>query len=51
MGNIKVTAEEIARAKFIRYAKKAKRKKSKNAQKTNSVQTVSGGLPSLGKRR
>jgi hypothetical protein len=46
MANIKTTAGEIARAKFKRYARKKRRK-----PKTRSIRTVSGGLPSLGKRK
>jgi hypothetical protein len=52
MGNIKETPEEKARARFLKYAKKSNRKKKpKNAPKNQSAGAVSGGLPSLGKRR
>jgi hypothetical protein len=46
MANIKTSAGEIARAKFKRYAKKKRR-----IPKSSSIKTVSGGLPSLGKRK
>jgi hypothetical protein len=46
MANIKTTSEETVRARVKRYARK-KRK----WPKLKSVRTVSGGLPSLGKRR
>jgi hypothetical protein len=53
MGNIDTTPEDKARARYKKYLKKisrpTKQKKSKKAPK--SVWTVSGGLPSLGKRR
>jgi hypothetical protein len=52
VGNIKETPEEKMRARFVKYAAKANRKKkSKNAPKNKSIRAVSGGLPSLGKRR
>jgi hypothetical protein len=51
MANIRITPEEKARARFLKYAKKANRKKLKNAPKSKSIRTVSGGLPTLGKRR
>jgi hypothetical protein len=55
MGNIDTTPEEKVRARSAKYAKKANRlkpKKTKKSKKTpKSVWTVSGGLPSLGKRR
>jgi hypothetical protein len=47
MTNIKTTASEISLARFNRYA----RKKRKRQGKRRSVWTVSGGLPSLGKRK
>jgi hypothetical protein len=47
MTNIKTTTSEAAQARFKRYA----RKKRKQQGKRRSVYTVSGGLPSLGKRR
>ncbi len=49
MSNIRMTPEEKARARFLKYAKKAK--KLKNAPKSKSIRAVSGGLPTLGKRR
>jgi hypothetical protein len=48
LANIKTTPEEIARAKFLKYAKKKKRKKA--LPKGKSVRAISGGLPGLGKR-
>jgi hypothetical protein len=56
MGNIETTPEDKVRARLAKYARKAncskkskKPKKSKTAPK--SVWTISGGLPTLGKRR
>jgi hypothetical protein len=51
MGNIRTKSEEKARARYIRYAKKDKRKQRKYLPKSSSVRAVSGGLPTLGKRR
>jgi hypothetical protein len=55
VANIKITPEEEARAKaearFLKYAKKSIRKMRKNAPKSKSIRAVSGGLPTLGKRR
>lgn len=51
MGNIRTTSGEKARAQYIRYAKKDKRKQRKYLPKSSSIRSVSGGLPSLGKRR
>ncbi len=50
MANIKTTPEEKARAKFLKYAKgKGKRAYSQSGGK--SLRAVSGGLPSLGKKK
>lgn len=46
MTNIKTTAEEIARARFKRYARKRRKQ-----PKSSSIRAASGGLPSLGRRR
>jgi hypothetical protein len=46
MANIETKPEEIVRARIKRYTKR-KRKWSKQ----KLVRTISGGLPSLGKRR
>jgi hypothetical protein len=62
MGNIEITPEEKARAKLMAIEAKAQRKMRKNAAKSRkkrghdgpprgSVYAVSGGLPTLGKRR
>jgi hypothetical protein len=61
MGNIVTTPEERAQAEYRRITKKANRKAKitkkaerkarKKRAKSASVHTVSGGLPSLGKRR
>ena len=51
MGNIRTTPEEKARAGYLRHVKKDKRKQRKYLPKGRSIQTTSGGLPSLGKRR
>lgn len=50
MANIKTTPEEIAKARLLKYAKKSARKIAKQT-KNKSVMAVSGGLPSLGKRK
>jgi hypothetical protein len=56
MGNFETTPEDKVRARIAKYAKNANRehaqkKKSKKKKRAKSVWTVSGGLPSLGKRR
>jgi hypothetical protein len=51
MANIIITPEEKVRARVSKYAKKAKRKQAKSAPKSKSIRAVSGGLPTLGKRR
>jgi hypothetical protein len=55
MGNFETTPEDKVRAKIAKYAKNANRehaqKKTKKKKRAKSVWTVSGGLPSLGKRR
>jgi hypothetical protein len=51
MGNVNTTPEEKAQAKYRRIVKKANRKQAKQRAKSSSVRAVSGGLPSLGKRR
>jgi hypothetical protein len=56
MGNIETTPEDEVRARLAKYARKASRKKKPKKSKkkksaSKSVWTVSGGLPSLGKRR
>jgi hypothetical protein len=51
MANIISTPEEKVRARVSKYAKKAKRKQAKSAPKSKSIRAVSGGLPTLGKRR
>jgi hypothetical protein len=50
-GNIKITPEETARAKFLKYVKKEKEKQREYLPKSKSVRAVSGGLPGLEKRR
>jgi hypothetical protein len=49
-GNIKITPEETARAKFLEDVKKDKEKQRKYLPKSKS-RAVPGGLPGLGKRR
>lgn len=51
MGNIKTTAEEIARAKFRKHVKRDKKKQGRYIPTSKSIRSVSGGLPSLGKKR
>jgi hypothetical protein len=51
MTNIKTTPEEKVRARLVRYTKKDNRRQRKYLPKSNSVRPVSGGLPTLGKRR
>jgi hypothetical protein len=51
MGNIVTTPEEKAQAKYRRIVKKANRKARKKRAKSSSIRAVSGGLPSLGRRR
>jgi hypothetical protein len=51
MGNVNTTPEEMFRAKYLRHLKKYKKKQRKYLPKSKSVRSVSGGLPSLGKRR
>jgi hypothetical protein len=51
MANINTTPEEAVRARVRKYAKKAKRKQAKSGPKSQSIRAISGGLPSLGKRR
>ncbi|MDZ4380184.1 MAG: hypothetical protein U0942_02460 [Parvibaculum sp.] len=51
MGNIETTPEEKAKAKFLRYVKKDKKKQHKYRPKSKSIRSVQGGAPSLGKRR
>ncbi len=51
MGNIRTTPEEEARARYLQHVKKDKKKQRKYLGKSRSVRAVSGGLPSLGKRR
>ena len=51
MANIKVTPEEMVRARVRKYAKRAKRKQAKSNVKGRSIRAVSGGLPTLGKWR
>jgi hypothetical protein len=51
MTNIKMTLGEMVRARVRKYAKRAKRNLAKSSAKSQSIRTVSGGLPSLGKRR
>jgi hypothetical protein len=51
MANIRMTPEEKVQARVSKYAKKANRKKLKNSPKSKSIRAVSGGLPTLGKRR
>ncbi len=51
MGNIKTTPEEKARAQYLRHLKKDAKKQKKYIAKSKSVRTVSGGSPTLGKRR
>jgi hypothetical protein len=46
MGNITTTPSDTVRARLKRYARR-KRKQPKS----RSIRPVSGGLPSLGKRR
>jgi hypothetical protein len=51
MANITTTPEEKARARYLRYVRRDKKKRRKYLPKTHSVRTVSGGSPTLGKRR
>jgi hypothetical protein len=55
MGNFETTPEDKVRARIAKYAKNANRergqKKPKKKKRAKSIWTVSGGLPSLGKRR
>ncbi len=51
MGNVETTPEERAKARYVKYLKKDKRKQRKYLPKSKSIRSVSGGLPSLGKRR
>jgi hypothetical protein len=55
MGNFETTPEDKVRARIAKYAKNTNRdhrqKKMKKKKRAKSVWTVSGGLPSLGKRR
>jgi len=58
MGNIETTPEDKVRARIAKYAKRtqgpllSKRQRLKKKKKqAYSVRTISGGLPSLGKRR
>ena len=51
MVNIKTTPEEIAAARYAKHVKKDKKKQRKYLPKSGSVRAVSGGLPTLGKRR
>lgn len=47
--NIETTPSEIAQRKAKKYA--SKRARRKDFSKSKSVRAVSGGLPSLGKRK
>jgi hypothetical protein len=51
MANIVTRSEEVARAKFLRHVRRDKQKQRKYLPKSKSLRVVSGGLPSLGKRR
>jgi hypothetical protein len=51
VGNIETTPEEKARAQYLRHIKKDKKKQRKYLPKSRSIRAVSGGLPSLGKKR
>jgi hypothetical protein len=58
MGNIDTTPEEKVRARVAKYARRAqgpllskKQKLKKKRKGAISVRAISGGLPSLGKRR
>ena len=51
MGNIETKVEDKARAQFLRHVRKDKKKQRKYLGKSRSVRALSGGLPSLGKRR
>jgi hypothetical protein len=51
MGNIDSTPEERIHARYRKITKKANRKAKKQRGKRKSIYAVSGGLPTLGKRR
>jgi hypothetical protein len=52
VGNIKTTADDVARARFAKYKRRRRTWKFDKPKKgIRSTRTVSGGLPSLGKRR
>jgi hypothetical protein len=51
MGNITTTPEEKVLARYRRHVKRDKKRQRKYLGKNRSVRTVSGGLPSLGRRR
>jgi hypothetical protein len=50
MANIQTTETERVLARVARYRRR-KPKKPKHPPKARSVRAISGGLPSLGKRR
>jgi hypothetical protein len=51
MTNVTTTPEEKTRAKYLRITVKASRKAKKMLKGKGGSPVVSGGLPSLGKRR
>jgi len=51
MAKIATRPEEVARAKFLRHVRRDKQKQRKYLPKSKNVRVVSGGLPSLGKRK